>query len=284
MMQQAGEPLRSAQQTEEKPKARRWRLRWSMRGFFIGVTLLCLVFGLVGRRLYVGLVHADVGRQLTLRAEQIPIRYGFPSSNKVIIGWTIPRQPVGRIDWGQDNQLPTWMAWTRSDVLFRRLDRVAILHDISHDELTFTIEQIYRLGKLRELIIRRKLSGDELDHLLSPLQIQKLAIYPQADQDKPYVFLHRICVVDLEMHSAPVATLEDLPISLKRLDISGSDIGDESLAILARLKNLQELDLSRTLATNEGVEELRRQMPWCEITWAKRIWWNGKRIEENPSP
>jgi len=267
-----------------KPNSRRWRLRWSMRPFFIAITLLCLVFGFVGQRLYVGLVHADVGEKLTLHAEKTPIRYGFPSPDKVIIGWTIPRQPVGRIDWAQDNKLPTWMKWTGSDVLFRRLDRAGIWHDISNEELEFTFEQLHRLGKLRELIIRRKLSSDELDRLLSPLKIQKLAIYPEYDQDMPFQFLERVGVEDLEMHRAPLAATDDLPLSLKRLDISGSNIDDESLAKFVRLRNLKQLDLSGTLATPIGVEALRKQMPWCEVIWAKRIWQNGKRIEENPSP
>ena len=255
-----------------------------MRSLCIAFTLLCLFFGLIGRRLYDGLVHADVGQQLTLRAEQTPIRYGFPSSDKVVIGWTIPRQPVGRIDWGQDNELPMWMRWTRSDVLFRRLDRATILYRISDEELEFTFEQLYRLRELRELTIRRKLSDATLDRLLSPLQIQKLAIYPQAGQDEPYSFLQRIGVKDLEMHSAPVAVTEDLPTTLERLDIRGSNIDDNSLARFSRLKNLKQLDLSRTLATSEGIQQLRREMPWCEIIWEKRIWWNGQLIEENPSP
>jgi len=269
----------------KKPKSHRWRLRWSMRTFFIVLTLLCVVCGLVGRRLYVGLVHADVGEQLTLRAQRTPIRYGFPSPDKVvIIGWTIPNQPVGRIDFANDNKLPTWMKWTGSDILFRRLDRVLVIHDIPDDDLEFTFEQLHRLGELRELLIRRKLSGDELDRFLSPLQIRKLAIYPQVDQDKPYAFLQRIGVTDLEMHSAPVAATEDLPASLERLDVKGSDIDDDSLARFARLKYLKQLDLSGTLATESGVKALRRQMPWCEITWKPRPGQNRQPQQDNPSP
>lgn len=281
-------PIETRQQpdeaTQQEPKLRRRWLRWSMRGFFVAITLLCIVFGLIGQRLYVGLVHADVGRQLTQRADQVPLSLWLPSSDTVTIGWTIPRQPIRRIDWAQDNKLPTWMKWTGSDVLFRRLDRAGIWHNISDEELRFTFNQLHRLGELRELIIRRQLPSEDLELLLSPLKIQKLAIYPMPDQDEPYAFLHRIDVKDLEMHRAPVPVTEDLPASLESLDISGSDIDDDALARFVRLKNLKLLNLSGTLASSSRVEALRRQMPRCEIIWAKRIWQDGKRIEENPSP
>ncbi len=283
-MNDSPEVLPTDNTNEAKPKPRWWRLRWSMRGFFAAITLLCVIFGLVGQRLYVGLIHADVGKQLTLPPVDTSIPLGLPSEEHVHIGWTIPQDPVGRIDFARDNKLPTWMKWTNSDVLFRRLDQVLISNSISDQELTFTFEQIHRLGELRELLIRRKLTHEELDRLLSPLQIQKLAIYPLEDQNEPYAFLHNIGVEDLEMHAAPVAVTENLPVSLKRLDISGSNIDDDSLDQFAQMKNLEELDLSRTITTKGGVQRLREKMPWCEVIWEKRIWWRGRRMEQSPSP
>lgn len=279
------EPATEERTNESKrPHQRPWRLRWSMRGLFIAITLLCLIFGLVGQRLYVGLVHADVGEQLTLQAEKTPIRYGSPSPDKVIIGWTIPHQPVGRIDFANDNELPTWMKWTNSDVLFRRLDHVLVVPDIPDHDLEFTFQEIHRLGELRELTVQRFLSAEDLDRLISPLKVQKLFIRPLHGENKPLPFLRNLGVKDLEIHGFPEIAIEDLPLSLEHLDIGGADIADRSLSRFVRLKNLKRLDLSHTLATREGIEDLRQEMPWCEIDWEKRGWWNGKRIEENPSP
>ncbi|MBA2113265.1 hypothetical protein [Bremerella alba] len=257
-------------QTKEKPK--RWRLRWSMRAFFIAITLLCLVFGLVGQRLYVGLVHADVGEQLTLQAEKTPIRYGFPSPDKVIIGWTIPHQPVGRIHFTNDNTLPTWMKWTNSDILFRRLDRVAILVGIPNDELEITFQQVHRLERIRRMTIQSFLTAEQAQRYLSRLKIRDLYLRIERGENKPLPFLRDLGVEVLEIHNFPEAAVDDLPLSLKQLDIGGADISDRSLSKFVRLKTLETLDLRHVhpAASEKGIEELRRQMPWCEILWKPR--------------
>ncbi|PQO36930.1 hypothetical protein C5Y96_07140 [Blastopirellula marina] len=282
-MNQSSEPLPSDTHTQKKPKAgRRW-LRWSMRTFFVAVTLVCIGFGLIGRQLYIGMVHADVGRQLTLPPVDSSIPYGLPSEESVFIGWTIPQEPVGRIDLAQTNTLPTWMKQTNSDVFFRRLDRVHITADISDHELEFAFEQIHRLGELRELVIGRQLPSSELDRLLSPLRIQKLVLQSDPDLEDPYPFLEEIGVEELVIQWAPLVATYNLPHSLKRLDVTGCEIDDESLSRFVWLENLEELDLSYTQVTQEGVEELQQQMPECKIIWKPLIDYSGRgrRVPSN---
>lgn len=268
---------------EEKPKPRRRWLRWSMRGFFIGITLLCVVFGVLGRHLYIGMLHADVGMQLTLPPVDSSIPYGLPEEDPVQIGWTIPQDPVGRIDLAQTNALPTWMKQTNSDVFFRRLDRVHIAADISDHDLEFTFGQIHRLGELRELVIGRQLPSEELDRLLSPLKVQKLVIQPDPELKDPYPFLEEIGVEELAIQWAPLVATYNLPHSLKRLDVTGCEIDDESLSRFVWLENLEELDLSYTQVTQEGIEDLMERMPECKITWKPLIDYSGRgrRVPSN---
>jgi len=50
------------------------------------------------------------------------------------------------------------------------------------------------------------------------------------------------------------------------LELDGTRVTDVSLAALARLNRLQRLSIRRTQTTPEGIQNLRRTAPACEIT------------------
>lgn len=61
--------------------------------------------------------------------------------------------------------------------------------------------------------------------------------------------------------------IKSLPPSLEHLDATRTRIDDEGLPLFASMTNLKTLILRRTPTSEEAIEELREQMPWCVIRW-----------------
>jgi Leucine-rich repeat (LRR) protein len=68
------------------------------------------------------------------------------------------------------------------------------------------------------------------------------------------------------MHLAPsgLAHLADLP-SLYRLDLSDSDINDDTMESLTKCQQLNSVDLRKTNVTREGIARLRAALPNCHV-------------------
>jgi serine/threonine protein kinase/Leucine-rich repeat (LRR) protein len=75
------------------------------------------------------------------------------------------------------------------------------------------------------------------------------------------VFLSGTSITD-----AGLAHLNDCK-NLARLDVQGTAITDAGLAHLVGLNSLAELNLTKTQVTANGVEDLKKALPRCKITW-----------------
>ncbi|MGH7191943.1 MAG: hypothetical protein ACREJM_00235, partial [Candidatus Saccharimonadales bacterium] len=77
-------------------------------------------------------------------------------------------------------------------------------------------------------------------------------------------------VIALDLSGLPIGddVLKRLPglIRLRDLNLAGAKITDASVDRLLRLTRLRKLDLSGCALTDAGMNELRKQLPECEIT------------------
>jgi hypothetical protein len=99
---------------------------------------------------------------------------------------------------------------------------------------------------LHELAVRNQ---DLADRHLEPLLRTKIG---------------KLVLVDAAVSGEGLAALAGLP-SLKALELVTPDIGDDDVADLGRLQSLQRLVLRNVRITADGLGELRRALPRCEI-------------------
>jgi hypothetical protein len=76
------------------------------------------------------------------------------------------------------------------------------------------------------------------------------------------------CAVRLQGSSAQPQNLGVLPslVDLERLTLVGTDVNDRCLSSLARLRGLTFLELVETRVSDTGLEQLRRALPFCQIS------------------
>jgi len=56
-------------------------------------------------------------------------------------------------------------------------------------------------------------------------------------------------------------------IRLTALDLQLTGVSDESIEVLGKISTLQELNLSQTKVTAEGIRKLKVLLPDCKIVW-----------------
>jgi hypothetical protein len=165
--------------------------------------------------------------------------------------------------------LPTWLEATPLAAAVHRIDRVAV-YGRGRKSYEQVLELLERLGRVRILSVYDKTMDEErLERLVGAAQIEKLYLertrLPRGRI--PWLAEQRLtwlCVAHTQFSDPAIA---DLPATLQSFDATRTRISDRGLAGFVRLRRLKSLDLSRTPTSSSAIEELRRQMPWCEIHW-----------------
>ncbi|PQO44787.1 hypothetical protein [Blastopirellula marina] len=274
--------------TKTAPAKQGWRVRWSLRAFLGMITLACMLFGWITYRFQLGKVHQDAGERLaTLIAEQqehpwnvgrIDVRWTLDMVQKVPdVGsntpYYRPPSPNQTREVVTDNT-PLWMKWTDTELAFQRIREIRIARIDRGELLDDTLEQIQRLEYLDSLEFEQvHLASPVLSDLLTNVELRSLKISDTRcifgdipglrESSLKRLTFSRVCFTNLG--------LDCLPESLVYLDLEGTSITDDGLEKLPRLKNLSYLNLANTRTSEAAVNELRRQMDWCEIAWGQRI-------------
>ncbi|MBX3414193.1 MAG: hypothetical protein KF708_16005 [Pirellulales bacterium] len=195
---------------------------------------------------------------------------------------TVESTHIPDVTWGPIAQRVRWQpsgpSWLRvliGDWPFASFDRV-----ISIDASGINLEQVATLRRLKVVRIMGNVSDRQLQALERLRQLEALdmcfAYVDEADHEtdgedgvESYIRLpHMPKLRGLNLYEAAFNGdgLENIP-SIEVLDLSGTDIGDDSIPTLSTLTKLKQLALYDTKFSNEGIERLRRSLPSCNIRW-----------------
>ena len=142
-------------------------------------------------------------------------------------------------------------------------------HDVEGNQMTHLAEAS-RLRSL-DLGLNRGVTDEGLSHVagLSDLRWINLLKTPITDAGLAHlaglVKLSILWLSDTRITGAGLKHLAGLK-GLEQLGLAGTEVSDSELPLLACLTNLKYLDIRSTKISEEGVRELRKALPGCEIT------------------
>jgi hypothetical protein len=251
----------------------RYRLRFSVRLLLLFVGILAVLFAVGGKRV------ADARKQRQL----ISLIQSYGGENHHELNFTDAQERTIRfpnMDFSPSLPGPQWLRRRLGDEYFVSVteafwDKAShrVLDDAMFAEFADTLRS-------QGLTCPPGLVFSELP--ITDLTLKKLATFPH--------------VASLHIVNCPGVTdagmvhLQSLK-HLRRLDLSGSSVTDEGMVHLSGLSKLRELSLRRTsvsdaglshftglkdlewlwlsstAATSDGVNDLRKHLPACEIAW-----------------
>ena len=272
------------------PAAKRnWRVRWSLRALIVAITLGCLLFGWVSDRIRLGRVHQDVGQHL---AGMIPLNgLGMKPQHgpRIDVRWNVKeKKPYTGIAINRATPFPDQppritkvevasqgtserMNWTDTELAFTRIREIRIAGLKRGEQLDEALHQIRRLEHLSSLeFYEVAISSKQLSQILADVQIHSLKVnHPLSSlgdtEGLRESSLERLNVAGTYFTNSGI---DRLPESLVHLNLAATRVTDASLDKLPRLKNLTYLSLVGTRTSEEGIADLQRKMPRCEIEWA----------------
>ncbi|MCA9770986.1 MAG: hypothetical protein KC466_01175 [Myxococcales bacterium] len=135
------------------------------------------------------------------------------------------------------------------------------------------IRYVASLTNLRELDLRgTAVDGEGLRHVASLKNLETLNLSETrvGDDDLAYLAplgaLRQLFLWNTEITDRGISLVRGF-VGLEVLDLANTPITDAGLTVLDGLTSLRRLDLSGTRVTPAAVEQLREQMPDCEIVY-----------------
>lgn len=249
-------------------KRRRWRVRWSLRALVGFVFLVALVLMVLTHWHRTGQQHEAVAENFyNQQWGTIEWRYQFPVMPIKHIP-TRKKMGVGFYRIGAPRLSP-WVIRIGGEPMFQRIERI-VINRRSAQELEAPLAEVARIGSLADLSLYFcKPSESQLKDLMAHTSLESLSAEGAQIGRGRLPFLNHPGLKYLSLGRTQFSNLalDDLPISLTHLDLRRTRITDEGLGKFVRLKNLEKLVLDRTPTSEEAIERLRAQMPWCEIGW-----------------
>ncbi len=236
----------------------RWRRRRErLLQFYVSDLLLLTVFVAIGTAVFVFYRSQHATEQKALQA--------IDDSGNPLVDW----QKGG----------PSWLRNLFGDGLFECFDYVVgiDLHgvDLSHAEKLrhLRVVRIYTLRSTRELSVLEQLpqlvaldmcscsAGFDLDG--------HQVVDEYGNAVRPYITLPRLPQLrGLNLNGAAFRGdgLENIP-GIEMLDLSETDVDDDSIPALIELSELKVLKLWGTGISDAGVARLRKALPECNVQW-----------------
>jgi len=244
---------------DRNPQPRRRRFRISLRVLLILTALIAVLFGYLGRLVHEGRRHQVASKKLAELRCLVERSY-------------FERQPVQKTPNGtimkSVSTLPKWIDGTFIEHSMRRITSVFITTDTPIED---AIAILSELQSVPSISVQRdaRIKTSDLKQLLSQVRVESLYI-SNAKLDRGHLeFLSQegltwLCVARTQFSDPAI---EDLPLSLTYFDATRTRITDEGLSSFTRLTNLKTLKLYRTPTSHAAIDQLRKQMPWCDIGW-----------------
>lgn len=252
-------------QTSLPPKMRQtWRLRWSLQGLAVFMALLGIPLMAVSGWLREGYIHEDVAAKLQ-KLGGASVDWKFVEREHVTV-----TTPFAYSGFREVKKTSDWLEAIGAAPVVQRIDRIGLYDQLSEQDLDAAIAEMARLGEVRILSFHEaKVTEWQLERLLDQVNTESLNLDSVKSGRGRLPFLARRDLKWLGVMRTQFSNpaIDDLPLSLEYLDATRTRINDDGLDKFLRLKNLKTLKLLRTTTTEEGIENLRRKMPWCEISW-----------------
>ncbi len=184
-----------------------------------------------------------------------------------------------RVEWQRGG--PTWLRQHIADQTLSVFDRVVGIDMDGGEQL----EHAVKLSSLRAVCIKGAVSNRELamleqlpnlealDMCYARLKDQGSDVHDDHVAGRSFRLPSLPGLRGLNLYGTPFdgAGLENIP-SIEVLDLSRTDVSDESIPALLTLTRLKKLSLYGTAMTQSGIRELRRALPECTIIderWGK---------------
>lgn len=253
------------------------RVRWSLRVLIAVITLACVLFARVGSLWHRGQVHEEVGTRLMGMVTDSPEAV---NRNPVTVRWALTYHYIEHSPGGGLPLVPMykggppWMRETGMEPIWQRINSITLDYDnMSEEQLDVATREIARLGYLEELVLAGfRLPEEHMARMIGPLRLDVLfASNAEISTGRlPWLRNTGLERLDLSYTQFSNPAIDDLPSTLVQLDLSATKIDDDGLIKFVRLSNLERLGLIDTPTSEEAIESLRKQMPWCEIDWSQQ--------------
>ncbi|MHC2068594.1 hypothetical protein ACYFX5_14105 [Bremerella sp. T1] len=240
-------------------------LRWSLRAFFLLIAIAAVGFGWISYQMRVGQMHEDASQRIA----QLGGHVSWQLEQKAPLQPASPQMAIGSYSMRKGG--PDWMKALGAEPVFQRIKFVHLNYRISPEQFEQFLQEVKQLVEVEGVYIGgNPITAAQLEDLLTTVEIEKLGIRETTIGRKPLPFLRDTKLTDLILvrtHASDVL-LDDLPETLKYLNLTRTRITDEGLPKLARLKNLNTLQLKRTPTSKEAMDALEKQLPRCFTSWS----------------
>ncbi|MEW4455392.1 hypothetical protein AB1L30_22170 [Bremerella sp. JC817] len=173
---------------------------------------------------------------------------------------------------------PRWMTQLGIAPIFQRVRTVKITTPLKPEEYDEVVAAVALLDQLDSLELDTYKEGPrftqaQLAKALGTTRIGQLVAPRSHLTAGPFPELRRTGLVELNLSHTwfSDAAIADLPISLQHLTLERTAVTDAGLDSFRRLRNLRSLGLRRTPTSQQAVDRLRAEMPWCEIYWSPLV-------------
>ncbi len=236
-----------------------FRARWYHLLLAIGIA--CCLVGWV-TYFYNGYHHRCIARSLESRGHTVTF-----SHHKTVTLATAPNAmgtPVMEV-----STLHPLIEQAGLSMAFRRIEAVTIRAS-DPQNLNVSLSEVASLGVVRSLsFYDTGVTEQDIESLLHAVQVESLYLCgePIGRDRMPWLnhdSLKWLCVARTQFSNPAI---DDLPESLEYFDATRTRISDQGLPKLKRLRNLKTLKLLRTPTSQKAINDLKTDMPWCEIQW-----------------
>ena len=178
-----------------------------------------------------------------------------------------------RIEWQPGG--PSWLRQIVGDRPFQSLDRVAQIEGSGID-----LEYVVQLRQVRMIRMVGRVSNRQLEMLEDLPHLEAMdMLLAQLDDEGPasvdedgyeleydirLPHLPQLRGLNLYGRAFRGVGLQNIP-SIEVLDLTNTEIDDDSLPALSTLTNLKSLSLQNTHISDKGLKQLRHALPDCEI-------------------
>ncbi len=264
-----------------------WRLRWSLRLLIVFVTFVGVLCAWGAHRYRIGQMHDAVGRSLETIGSRAPT-YSSRETNSIGVQWELTRpvhyQTISDRNWNPflsrptnivvhkrlEKYSPNWMKTTGTDLLFQRIRSIRLDANLTPMQVATAIDEIVKLDSVEAILVATNhLSHEQFSLIVQNVNVKELSAPKMKIEPGPIPGLRHSSLVSLNLSHTwfSDAVVAELPASLEVLNLERTAITDVGLANIPRLTNLKTLNLQRTPTSDRAIEQLRAQMPWCEISW-----------------
>jgi len=236
------------------------------------VTLLCGVLAWLGHVWHIGLVHEEVGTAIEMTYGEEMRNLGFTG-----VRWKLSQQKKLGNGLGMSSTVettikhsPPWMRATGFDFCWQRIEAIYLHADMESTRIDIVATQLPKLDHLGALHISGKgFPEEKLAAMVGSIRLDKLhAAYADLDRG-PKPWLRRTQLKELYLSHTQFSdeAVDDLPVTLERLELEETQLTSLGMAKLARLRNLRVLILRKVVANEATYRELKHNLPDCLIDW-----------------